>query len=217
MNEPKERQDKQDRLPKIIPLVGEEWSGTELEGKECVVRYATQEDFDGLVAVDDDRAKLRHEKWNTPEKTLEEIQAHIRQGLNRSFEKPDELSFVVAAIDGEVAGYIEVEKSTDSEYRIGTLSVLQKYMGKHIGSTLYKAFEEEMLAAHPELNKITLGTHDLNDQTIKLGEDGKVIGGFWHNMGYREEGEREKHDYRWEIDGEPRDVSRIIMAKHFDR
>jgi len=116
---------------------------------DAVIRYARKEDADGLAAVDMDRAKYRLGKYRAENYRISVEDGtfgnRVKKDLEKSLERPDELSFIVLDIGGEIVGYSEFGPKPEwgeGVICVHTTSVLQmnpRYK-KTIGSSEEKGY-----------------------------------------------------------------------------
>jgi len=184
--------------------------------KEGVIRYATKQDYEGLVKADIDRSEFRHAHYDLDRKKPEDIQKKMMQRLERSFSQPEELAFIVLEINGEIAGYIELDKLPTlppDVIQTSTVSVLEKYHSKGAGKALVVSTETEI--RRMGIKKIELYTNDQNEQTV--GSKERV--GFYEKLGYEREGEpmENKKGVKWRNkNGEHVVVKHIKFVKYLN-
>ena len=174
-----------------------QWTET-IDGKEIVkegiIRYAKKEDYQDLVEVDNNRSEFRRKEYGVEPKLPGEIEKVMELNLERSLSQPDELAFIVLEVEGEIAGYVEFGKMRwgvelpANVREASTVSVLEKYHGKGIGTALTLSAEDEVRKIGVE--KIELYTNDQNKQTV--GSKGRI--GFYEKLGYKQEGEPEEDE-----------------------
>ncbi len=147
--------------------------------RQCVLRYATKEDFDGLKAVDMDRWRLRAKEYNSEDNKRKKVwEPRNEDELKRYLSEDSKASHLVLAVDGQIAGYIAFGKNAgddekykdyidDTTVRVYTLSVLEKFQKNGFGAAL---LEHGILEAEKNFGaeKIFLNTQAKNEGSMKL-------------------------------------------------
>ena len=195
-------------------------SAQEVE-RHCVLRYATEKDFDGIKAANMDRWRFRAKEYNCEkykkEQFTEENEANLREQLSEDSvsERDFKSSCLVLTVNGEVAGYVEfgpglkkLEKFEkfvdDTTAQIYTISVLEKFQKNGFGVIL---LEDAILEAEKELHaeKVILGTQEENEGGMALYTGKKQGFGFEQadrqfdekRSGLDEQGNEVKNEGKW--------------------
>ncbi len=195
----------EDRADRILkPYL---WKNEKGEEKEATVRYATENDLDGLMSLDRDRAQYRLKRYNI-KKDEKDIGKDLDENLKKSLEQQDQWAFIIMEADGKAVGYIEFgpdsEKGSDVIH-VGTLSTIQmddEYKGKGFGKELLEQMEEQ---AKEEFHgrSIELNTHSWNQDAIK----------FWEKNGFEGIGIVEEHKDKH---GNPVKITDNETGKEYD-
>ena len=175
---------------------------SKLEERDILMRNAEQEDYDGLAKVIQDVWDYRTREWGSEKRDISKTPTRM-DFLEKSISEPEKTIVLLITVDGEVAGFVHLEKTDDDAIIIDTLFTLEKYYGTGIGYSLLSQAEDIARNVFGA-KEIRLGTHSCNKDALKL----------YGRNGYEELETEEKKDEGFSVKGEK--VYKLQLVKKLE-